>query len=32
MANTPPLMVNGFVKSKLVPFRFKKDASATLKR
>lgn len=29
MADTPPLMVNGFVKSKLVPFRFEKDASAT---
>ncbi|MBK7976422.1 MAG: hypothetical protein IPK07_25180 [Deltaproteobacteria bacterium] len=29
MADTPPLLVNGFVKSKLVPFRFEKDASAT---
>ena len=29
MADTPPLMVNGFVKSKLVPFRFEKESSAT---
>ncbi len=30
MANPAPLIVNGFVKSKLVPFRFEKDASATV--
>ncbi len=29
MPDTPPLLVTGHVKSKLVPFRFEKDASAT---
>src|SRR5262245_32441857 len=29
MADTPPLLVTGNVKSKLVPFRFEKDPSAT---
>lgn len=29
MPNTPPLLVTGNVKSKLVPFRFEKDPSAT---
>ena len=29
MADTPPLLVSGSVKSKLVPFRFEKDPSAT---
>lgn len=29
MADTPPLLVGGYTKSKLVPFRFEKEADAT---
>lgn len=29
MPDTPPLLVNGFVKSKLLPFRFEKEVPAT---